>query len=519
MVYYLLKILENKKVNKKNILIFIVAYNAEAHIEDVLDRIPRNFLSNKKYNIEILIIDDSSVDNTVNLSKKYIIENSELSITIFKNPKNQGYGGNQKIGYLYMLKQKFDIVILLHGDGQYAPEYIPKLIEPILTNEADVVFGSRMINKKEALKGGMPLYKYFGNQFLTTIQNKLLDSELYEFHSGYRVYSRKVIEKIPFHFNSNDFDFDTDIIIQIIDNGFRIKELSIPTFYGNEICNVNGIKYAWNILKSTILSRMQRKMQLFYSPKFDYEDDNNFYTDKTLFDSSHKFAIDQVNKGSIVIDIGSGPGVVAKKLFKKSCTIYGIDEYIQDKLVASCKNTQKVNLDFISENTFEFNESKLDVILLLDIIEHIRDADNFLAVLRNRFSPYNPKVVVTTANIAFFIMRISLLFGTFQYGKKGILDKTHTRLYTFSSLKRLLKDAGYVIEDTRGIPIPFPLIFGENIFSHFLLSLNNFLIRISKGLFSYQIAIITNMTPSLDFLLEQSRLEGKINSKKSYTDV
>ena len=229
MVYYLLKILENKKVNKKNILIFIVAYNAEAHIEDVLDRIPRNFLSNKKYNIEILIIDDSSVDNTVNLSKKYIIENSELSITIFKNPKNQGYGGNQKIGYLYMLKQKFDIVILLHGDGQYAPEYIPKLIEPILTNEADVVFGSRMINKKEALKGGMPLYKYFGNQFLTTIQNKLLDSELYEFHSGYRVYSRKVIEKIPFHFNSNDFDFDTDIIIQIIDNGFRIKELSIPT--------------------------------------------------------------------------------------------------------------------------------------------------------------------------------------------------------------------------------------------------------------------------------------------------
>ena len=500
-------------MNQKKILIFIVAYNAESHIESVLDRIPRDFLSDKKHSVEILIIDDSSVDNTVNISNKYIVKNSELPIVIFKNPENQGYGGNQKIGYHHMLKQEFDIVVLLHGDGQYAPEYIPTLVEPILRGEADVVFGSRMINKKDALKGGMPLYKYFGNQFLTTIQNKLLGSNLYEFHSGYRVYSRNVIERIPFQFNSDDFDFDTDIIIQVIDNNFRIKELSIPTFYGDEICNVNGVKYAWNILKSTILSRIQRKAQLFYSPKFDYEKDNNFYTDKTLFDSSHRFAIDQVNKNSIVIDIGSGPGVVAKELFKKSCSVYGVDEHIQDKLVVSCKNTQKVNLDFINENTFEFKESRLDAILLLDIIEHIRDVDSFLSVLRNRFSSYNPKIIVTTANIAFFIIRISLLFGIFQYGKKGILDKTHTRLYTFSSLKRLLKDSGYVIKETRGIPIPFPLIFGENMFSYFLLSLNNFLIKISKGLFSYQIAITASMAPSLNFLLEKSRLEANIDSK------
>ena len=171
-------------MNKKNILIFIVAYNAESHIENVLDRIPRKLLSDKRYNIKILIIDDSSVDDTVNLSNEYIVKNSRLPITIFKNPENQGYGGNQKIGYFYMLKENFDIVILLHGDGQYAPEYIPELIKPILKNEADIVFGSRMINKKEALKGGMPLYKYFGNQILTAIQNKLLGSDLYEFHSG-----------------------------------------------------------------------------------------------------------------------------------------------------------------------------------------------------------------------------------------------------------------------------------------------------------------------------------------------
>ena len=500
-------------INKKNILIFIVAYNAESHIENVLDRIPRSFLGDNKYNIEVLIIDDSSLDNTVNLANKYIIEKSDLNIIVFRNPINQGYGGNQKLRYLYMLKQDFDIVVLLHGDGQYAPEYIPELVKPILKGEADVVFGSRMINKKEALKGGMPLYKYFGNQFLTAIQNKLLGSNLSEFHSGYRVYSKKVIESIPFKFNSDDFDFDTDIIIQTIDNGFRIEELSIPTFYGDEICNVNGIKYAWNIIKSTVLSRIQHKAQLFYSPKFDYEEDNNFYTDKSSFSSSHKFAIDRVSENSIVIDIGSGPGVVAKKLFEKSCIIYGVDEHIQNDLISSCKNTQKIDLDFINEKTIRFKEDKLNTILLLDIIEHMKDADNFLLVLRNRFSGYNPKVIITTGNIAFFIMRISLLFGVFQYGKKGILDKTHTRLYTFSSLKRLLKDSGYVIEETRGIPIPFPLIFGENRFSHFLLSLNNFFIKISKGFFSYQIAITARMLPSLDLLLERSSLEDRVKNE------
>lgn len=495
-------------MNQNKILIFIVAYNAESHIESVLDRIPRDFLNDNKNNIEILIVDDSSVDNTVNLSNKYVIENSELPITVFKNPENQGYGGNQKIGYLYMLKNNFDIVILLHGDGQYAPEYIPILVDPVLKGEADAVFGSRMINKKDALKGGMPLYKYFGNQILTFIQNKLLHSNLYEFHSGYRIYSSNIIKKIPFQFNSNDFDFDTDIIIQIVDNGFKIQELSIPTFYGDEICNVNGIKYAWNILKSTTLSRIQHKAQLFYSPKFDYEEDNNIYTDKTAFDSSHKFAIDRVNKNSIVFDIGAGPGVIARELFKKSCVIYGVDEYIQDSLVVSCKNTQEVDLDFIEKSVFEFKEDKLDAILLLDIVEHIKDPDNFLFILRNRFSCYCPKIVITTGNIAFFIMRLSLLFGVFQYGKKGILDKTHTRLYTFSSLKRLLKDSGYIIEETCGIPIPFPLIFGENKFSYFLLSLNNFFIKINKGFFSYQIAITARMTPSLELLLERSSSQG-----------
>jgi glycosyltransferase involved in cell wall biosynthesis len=495
------------KKNQKKILIFIVAYNADSHLEEVLDRIPRIFLNNHK--VEILVIDDSSSDNTSFVANAYSKKNENLSIKVFRNAENQGYGGNQKIGYLYMIKNYFDIVVLLHGDGQYAPEYIPSLLEPIINHDADVVFGSRMINKREALKGGMPLYKFFGNQILTLIQNKLLGSKLSEFHSGYRVYSRKVLGGIPFQFNSNGFDFDTDIIIQIIDNNFIIKEVPIPTYYGDEICRVDGIRYAISVLKTTLLSRIQRKAQLFYSPKFDYQIDNKIYTNKVSFNSSHKFAFDLVKEKSVVLDIGCGPGVVSQELNKKSCIIYGVDEYIQKELIEACKRVQQVDLDSIKVNTIEFDEEKLDVILMLDIIEHIKKSDDFLMMMRKRFALYNPEVIITTGNIAFFLMRFSLFFGSFQYGKKGILDKTHTRLYTFSSLKRMVLDSGYIIEEVKGIPIPFPLIFGNNWFSKFLLSINNILIKINKGLFSYQIALKTRMQPSLDLLLSRSEEEGQ----------
>jgi hypothetical protein len=130
-------------------------------------------------------------------------------------------------------------------------------------------------------------------------------------------------------------------------------------------------------------------------------------------------------------------------------------------------------------------------------------------MMRKRFALYNPEVLITTGNIAFFLMRFSLFFGSFQYGKKGILDKTHTRLYTFSSLKRMVLDSGYIIDEVKGIPIPFPLIFGNNWFSKFLLSINNILIKINKGLFSYQIALKTRMQPSLDLLLSRSEEEGQ----------
>jgi len=235
------------------VLIFVVAYEAERHIIDTLTRIPHEALS--QINYHTLIIDDASQDRTSDLVASYITDHPQLSITAQKNPSNAGYGGNQKIGYDYAIQHNFDIVVLLHGDGQYAPDYLPQMIQPLLDGGADVVLGSRMLDKRAALKGGMPFYKLIANQALTTIQNKLMGVHLAEWHTGYRSYRVALLKKTSYSTNSDYFDFDTEIIIQCIKAGARIKELSIPTFYGDEISYVNGVKYAWKILKKTWVKR------------------------------------------------------------------------------------------------------------------------------------------------------------------------------------------------------------------------------------------------------------------------
>ena len=181
---------------KPRLLIFIVAYNAEKTIERVLARIPA--VLREQYETEVLIIDDASGDRTFARSHTASKDTGNLfPITALFNPVNQGYGGNQKLGYHYAITQGFDFVALIHGDGQYAPECLPQLLEPLRQGEAAAVFGSRMLKPADARRGGMPLYKFVGNRILTTIENKLLGSSLSEFHSGYRIYSTAALQAIP----------------------------------------------------------------------------------------------------------------------------------------------------------------------------------------------------------------------------------------------------------------------------------------------------------------------------------
>ena len=241
-------------MNSPKIAILVVAYNAEDTLHKVLDRIPQVFVDKIAV---VLVCDDASTDSTHDQAIKYQ-QNSNLPLNIVRHSQNRGYGGNQKFGYRWSIDNGMDVVVLLHGDGQYAPEEIPRIVAPILADNADVVFGSRMMQRSKAIKGGMPLYKFIGNIFLTTTQNLLTGVRLSEWHTGYRAYRVSSLRDVSFEKNSNYFDFDTQIILQMIGSRQRITEIQIPTFYGDEISRVNTIKYGLQILGHTVRYALKR---------------------------------------------------------------------------------------------------------------------------------------------------------------------------------------------------------------------------------------------------------------------
>ncbi|MBS3135528.1 glycosyltransferase family 2 protein [Candidatus Woesearchaeota archaeon] len=225
------------------ISIVIPAYEAAETIGSVLDRIPKNFYE-KTY--KIIVVNDGSTDNIESVVKK--LKKKYGKIILINHIKNMGYGAAQKTGFNEVLREDADIGVLLHSDGQYAPELLPKMVSPIERNEADVVLGSRILGKS-ALKGGMPLYKYLGNRFLTFIENMAYGMKISEFHSGYMVYSKKALLAIPFNKLSNTYHFDGEMTMMAGKKKLRIMEIPIPTRYAEEKSHLDPIKYGFDVLK------------------------------------------------------------------------------------------------------------------------------------------------------------------------------------------------------------------------------------------------------------------------------
>lgn len=233
---------------KKKIMIFIPAYNASHTVPVVLDRIPSEIKENVS---EIVVVDNASKDSTYLTVIGYKQEKNMHNLKIIRNKENKGYGGSQKLAYQYCLEKGYDIVAMLHGDAQYAPEYLQELINPVEKGEADLVFGSRITG--DPIKGGMPIWKYVGNKVLTKFENFVLGTNISEFHSGYRVFSCEALKKVPFDLCSNEYYFDTEILIQFHLAGLRIRERTIPTHYGEESMHP-GLKSLYNYCSNIIIT-------------------------------------------------------------------------------------------------------------------------------------------------------------------------------------------------------------------------------------------------------------------------
>lgn len=219
------------------------AYNAEKTIEKTYRDIPKNTAD------EIIVVDDDSKDKTVEIAKR-------LNLTVFVHPKNLGYGGNQKTCYQQALKSNADVIVMIHPDYQYDSTLTGYLIQPILEDRYDIMLGSRIRSRQEALAGGMPLYKYIFNRILTFIENIVLGLNLSEYHTGFRAYKRKVLESLPFTSFSDDFVFDQEILITAHAKNFRIGEIAVPVRYFKEASSINffrSIRYGTSILYTLLL--------------------------------------------------------------------------------------------------------------------------------------------------------------------------------------------------------------------------------------------------------------------------
>lgn len=502
---------------KKRVLIFIPAYHAESTIASVIQRIPTRLQDS--YDVDVLVIDDASRDETFARGHEAVhLTGTPYKVDVLYNPVNQGYGGNQKIGYRYAIENDYDLVAMIHGDGQYAPEALPELLAAFAANDVGAVFGSRMLTPRGALKGGMPLYKYAGNHVLTWVQNQLLGTALSEFHSGYRIYSVRALKSIPFERNTNDFHFDTEIIIQLLTARLDIVELPIPTFYGDEICRVNGLRYALDVVLTTAKSRLQR-LGILYDRRFDCAPPSPpDPRAKLLYPTPQSVALKTIPPASTVLDLAAVRTGVAEELWaRKGCSVTGVDSIPAGNIGAAgcqdiCEEFYCLDLD---EGLAGIPVPRHNFIIFLDRIEHLASPEQFLDRLYDSLER-NPRaqLLISTANVGFIIPRLMHLFGHFNYSKRGILDLTHTRLFTFSSFRRCLEQAGFSIDEMQGIPAPFPLAFGENRFSRLLLAINSFLIRLLPGLFAYQIFVRAQPRPTVAFLLNAA-VEASAKRRRS----
>jgi 2-polyprenyl-3-methyl-5-hydroxy-6-metoxy-1,4-benzoquinol methylase len=460
--------------------ILVVAYNAESTLASVLDRVPKDFRARIH---KVFVCDDASGDSTHLVALGYQQMSNDLPLKIVRHPENLGYGGNQKAGYRMAIEEGLDIIVMLHGDGQYAPECLPDIVAPLERGKADAVFGSRMMEPGAARKGGMPLYKYVGNRILTRFENGILGTDLSEFHSGYRAYSVEALKSIDFERNSDHFNFDTQIIIELVDAGKRIVEIPIPTYYGDEISYVNGMKYARDVTGDVVryrLGTMGFASGEFGSVGAEYGLKQD--------DSSHAVILKWLEhrKPGKILDLGCSGGLLSERIRAFGHHIVGVDVIEIPGVRGRVDEFIVADLDQGLPNAVTAG-APYDVVLCADVLEHVRRPEALLRTVRELLAP-GGVLIASVPNFGHFYARTRTVLGLFDYDQRGVLDNGHVRFFTRRSLMRHFRFAGFslVHQEVTGLPLDVLASGSTGIARRVLRIVDRLLITVRPTLFGYQ---------------------------------
>ncbi len=422
--------------------IFILAYNVASTLIAAYERIPAKIKQGASI---IYYLDDHSADNTYFAAVGYKLLRRIKKFRVFRNPRNLGYGGNQKRGYRYAINQKLDVIVMLHGDVQYSPEKMPLLLKPFKEanwKQIGVVMGSRMLGKP--LEGGMPMYKYIGNKILTFLENLALGTNFSEFHSGYRAYNTHALVNIPLSKLSNLYYFDTQILILLNHLGYRITEVPIPTYYGPG--NKSGVKvfsYGLSCLNAVFRYQLSQ-FGLIRSPLYSISP----YSYKSHATSSHMQIASLIKKYNIhnILDLGCAGGFLASALGPNwHGNLTGIEKNRSWKIFAAVNQYTHIYWQSLNK---PLPKITAECTVAADVLEHLDKPQAVLAQITSKY------LIVSLPNSNYLPARILRILFPKRKFTRGPLDFTHLHSFTDRSAQRLINNARYSIITKLFTPAP-----------------------------------------------------------------
>lgn len=406
-----------------------------------------------------------------------------FNVRIHRTPRNAEQGAARKSAFEHALREEFAFVITMRGDGVHPPELLPGLLCDSLEAPDALVVASRFSRRLRTLREGVPPHRLLAHVATTGWQNRVLGLRLHDYHSGLRVYPLRGLQRIPFQLNADDRRFDAQILIQFRALGSPIRERAVSPAWREYASAGESIRALISASGSALAYRLHqlhiRRHNCFFV------DQDVRYRLKASPASSHSQIVGAIQPGSRVLDLGCSRGLLAGPLREKNVRVTGVDVGPPDTVSDLIEGYYQRNL----EEPLELPTGRMfDYVVASDVIEHLRNRVELLRGAR-RYLKEDGRLLISTGNVAIWFYRLSLLFGRFEYGPRGILDETHVHLFTRASFEREVEKAGFRVVRRRVTSLPFELVFESTGRSRFIRALEQAyfaLARLWPTLFAYQ---------------------------------
>ena len=459
-------------------------------VTELMYRVPEELI--EQFSVEALLVDDASDEASFQRAREMRAHRDlPFPVEVLSSTRERGYGGCQKLGLEYAITHHFDYVVIFDRSSDLQPADLPDLVCPLVEDRADATVMAPVPTLRERIA--------------SRLVRRILHHPLAALHNGLRAYRVAALEKIPFALDTDERHIDTELLIQLLFSEQRVSSVPVSRDPRPKAARAPSGRHILNALRAVIRARMQQ-LSLFHERRFDCtpaKQENAHYELKLDFDSSHRRALAHIPPGSKVLDLGCAGGYFSQVLESDlGCTVTAID---REPLARGVSVTESYVWD-LDRGPPDLDYGSYDVIVMLDVIEHLRSPEEFVRLLHEKTSQSpSLRLIFTTANIGFFLTRIGLLLGQFNYGKRGILDLTHTRLFTLSTFRRLFTQDGFQVMSQEGVPAPFPLATSNRFLGHSLLALNRSLLRPFPRLLAYQMLLVVEPRASLSYLLDEAR--------------